>query len=471
MSDASSNPFFAGFYDVTIKKFDGSDIMSLKPQVLEVNIYQSIFSPVLKASLTLNDPIDLLTNYPITGEETITIYLRQNNDEPNGTDLFQLEFVISGITDVLVDPTNRMSSYSIDLISTEAFVNAKTRISRCYADNIEAMIKDIVSNTLKSNKDFNVFSNSMINRKLVIPNIPPFAAIEWLTKYCVSADDKQYYTFLFYETLASGRISDDETYYRPGFTYKALQRPSWRGLLDDQAKETAKLNPYFYIAERGMLNDKSAFSSLAAKGFTEDRLILNFKYNKRYTALEKILGGYFNNEYMEVSMHQKDHRLTKFNIRDDTYSPLENSPLNTPKYIDDVVSNDTRNEKSARVKYIVNNYDDLSQPSLRNRFGRSASSSIAYSQTDISIVVYTDLKHRPGDLIYVHFPEFHGFNQTIENPYLTGYYIISEIKNNIRLDGVTSTTLRINKDSYAQSVDTKSLFNPGAANIRESNGA
>jgi len=471
MSDVSSNPFFAGFYDITIKKFDGSDAMSIKPQVLEVNIYQSVFSPVLKGAITLNDPVDLLTNYPITGEETITVYLRQNNDEPNGTDLFQIEFVISAITDVLVDSTNRMSAYTIDLVSTEAYVNAKKRISRCYKDNIENMIKDIVSNTLKSNKDFNVFSNSMINRNLIIPNIPPFAAIEWLTKYCVSADDKKYYTFLFYETLASGSISDDETHYKPGFTYKALQRPSWRGLLDDQARETAKLNPYFYIADRAMLNDRNYFQSLVQRGFSEDRLILNFKYNKRYAALEKIMSGYFNNEYVEVSMHQKDHRLTKFNIRDNEFNPLETSPLNTKKYIEDVVSDDNRNEKNARVKYIVNNYDDLSQPSLRNRFGRSASSSVAYMQTDISIVVYTDLKHRPGDLIFVHFPEFHGFNQALENPYLSGYYVITEIKNNIRLDGVTSTTLRINKDSYAQSVDTKSLFNPGAGNIRESNGA
>lgn len=471
MTDTSSNPFFAGFYDVTIQKFDGTDLMSIKPQVLEVNIYQSIFSPVLKGSITLSDPVDLLTNYPITGEETVTVYFRQNGSDPGSIDQFKVEFVISSISDVLVDSTNRMSSYTIDLISSEAFVNAKTRISRCYVDNIENMIQDIVSNTLKSTKDFNVFSNSKINRNLIIPNIPPFAAIEWLTKYCVSADDKKYYTFLFYETLASGGISSDETYYKPGFTYKALQRPSWRGLLDDQAKDSARLNPYFYIADRAMLNSRDYYASLVQKGFSEDRIILNFKYNKRYTTLEKILGGYFNNEYVEVSMQQKDHRISKFNIRDDAYSPLDPSPLNTAKYIDDVVSNDTRNEKSARTKYIINNYDDLSQPSLRNRFGRSASSSLAYSQTDISLVVYTDLKHRPGDLIYVNFPEFHGFNQALENPYLSGYYIISEIKNNIRSDGVTSTTLRINKDSYAQTVDTKSLFNPGSANIRESNGA
>jgi len=61
-------------------------------------------------------------------------------------------------------------------------------------------------------------------------------------------------------------------------------------------------------------------------------------------------------------------------------------------------------------------------------------------------------------VIWVNIPEFHGFDAAFVDTKLSGYFMISEIKNIVRNDGFTYTTLRLNKDSYLTTVDHKSYF-------------
>jgi hypothetical protein len=115
-------------------------------------------------------------------------------------------------------------------------------------------------------------------------------------------------------------------------------------------------------------------------------------------------------------------------------------------------------ESSARIRYIINNYDDENQPSFRDKFGRSAMSFLAFQQVDISIAINTNLLMRPGDLIFVELPEFHGFNMNDNDKYLSGYYIVSEIKTILRQGGKSASYVRINRDSFTKNLALKHNF-------------
>ena len=89
------------------------------PQVVEFILYQSIFSPILKASLIINDFVNLLNNYPLVGEEIVEVALAQASDQPYESNSYNLKFVISAIKNVSISSNNRQLVYSIDLVSEE----------------------------------------------------------------------------------------------------------------------------------------------------------------------------------------------------------------------------------------------------------------------------------------------------------------------------------------------------------------
>ena len=107
---------------------------------------------------------------------------------------------------------------------------------------------------------------------------------------------------------------------------------------------------------------------------------------------------------------------------------------------------------------MVNNFDDSNQPSFRDKFGKSSRSFLAHQQVDLTIAISPNLLHRPGDLIWVELPEFHGFNVNKDDDYLSGIFITSEIKTVMRVGGRAQTYMRINKDSFSKNLELKHRY-------------
>jgi hypothetical protein len=134
------------------------------------------------------------------------------------------------------------------------------------------------------------------------------------------------------------------------------------------------------------------------------------------------------------------------------------SGYNTSEYISNVIKEYDEPESSPRVRYLVNNFDDSNQPSFRDKFGKSARSFLAHQQVDLTISISPNLLHRPGDLIWVELPEFHGFNTNKDDDYLSGLFVTSEIKTVMRSGGRAQTYMRINKDAFSTNLETKHRY-------------
>ena len=463
----SATPFSARILAVQMTKYNGADVMSIMPQVVEILIYQSVFSPIMRATLAVHDLVNLIGNYPISGEETIEILLDQDSDiDPHGSKRRRLKFIVSGIEKLTVGDTGRSMTYLMQLDSYEAFENAKNTISHAYKDDIESIISSVLTNYLSSNKKFTIYSDTKKTRDIIIPSLRPFAAIKWLCKFAVSADPEKYYSHVFFESMNGGNLNDTNvreggggtSEITPGFIFKSLQKPTFRGAVEADALKLSAEQKYFYLSNiEATRNSPDLYKNLTARGFQENRAILDIKYNKRFAGLEKVIGGYVENEYVEINMLQKDFKVTKTTIKD-SFNPLHAGKLNTDPYITNLLAHDERQETASRIRYEINNYDDLNQPSLRDKFGRSIRSMIAFNQIDLYINVHTDFNLCPGDLIYLNIADAQGFNTVEEDKYLSGYYIITEIKNLVRPSGETATTLRVNKDSYTNSLFENSLL-------------
>lgn len=456
------NPFNVRVSSIVMTKFNGTDKIDITPQMAEFTIYQSVFSTILKADMVMNDAIGLMNNYPLTGEEVIEVTIEQKGEEEKGTNQKEftktLQFVITAIKDIKMSDDTRKMLYVIELASIEAFYNSKVKVSHAYYDKIEEIIKQVFSTYIQTNtdivkqgfrKEITTYNETQNKFKIVVPSLKPLDAINWLSKYAVATEKDQYYTYSFYETLN-------------GFVFKALQFPTYKTATGGAAPALADNERYFYISNLELvMNNKELYELFTKEGFDVNRTVNDLKINKRYTTLEKIVNGYFKNELIEVNMLQKDHKVTKSELNNDggNLNMLENNVLNTEDYMNNVKNSKFGTESSPRIRYVINNFDNLTQPSFRDKFGSSSRSFAAYQQIDLSIAVHADLLLRVGDLMSLYIPEGHGFNANFyKDKYLSGLFLITEIKTVIRNGGASQSYIRLNKDSFSEKLEDKAAY-------------
>ena len=449
---AELNPLELKIINVWIEKFNFTDKIDLLPQFVELSIYQSIFEPTIKAEMLINDNIGLFANYPFTGEEIITFeYQQLSGFDVTKPDIKKIKFIISGVRDIAIDDRARAMMYIIDMKSLEFLQNTRKYVSHAYHDLAEDMaekvyntyISEDTKDKFEQSKPF-VKEESIKVRNLVIPNLRPFQAIQWLAKHAVAKDYENRFLYLFYEDLES-------------FNFVTIQK-----LISDaqNKKQELKDKCYKYVSDIEL-----ADSQKLAKDY-HLRLITNMVNNKRFSSIEKIAAGYYQNELFEISLLQKAYNstVTELDTNNKPKYSLEQNPLNTKEYIEYVKNKKDKTEYSNRIRYIINNYQDSddqdkTQPNFRYKFGNAARYLFALNQIDLTITVPANMQLKAGEIIYCDLPETHGFNIVETDKYISGLYIITEVKQVVSSGNKAATTLRINKDGYLTSLFEKSLYN------------
>ena len=186
-------------------------LIDLSMIMIELNIFEDLFSPVLTGTLLIADVNDLTNVLPIIGYEYLQVSFNKMGE--NSTDTYSKTFRIykkSEQTRIGLQP----EIFILHFCSEELLINESTRVSKSYANmTIDQIIYDIGSSFLKiGNKRFpkgNVQLTSGIH-ELIVPNWKPFQAINWLCQRAISPVNRGA-TFLFYETQKGFYFSDLQT--------------------------------------------------------------------------------------------------------------------------------------------------------------------------------------------------------------------------------------------------------------------
>lgn len=479
---SSKNPFNIRYSSITITKFNGAESLNIIPQVMELTIHQSIFSPVIKASLAIQDYIGLMNNFPLTGEEIVKVVIEQDGGDPNSPSIcsyIELNFVITSINSISFDDKARRMGYIMELASVETLVNAMTRVSHAYNTNVEDMVKQIYEEYLKPptipnvslpQKQLKLFNLTTKVRQLVIPNKKPLEAVAWLGKYAIADSVSAFPTYAFFEKL------DPNSPGGSTFVFKPIEYTTFRENTLSNAYLYSALENYKYVSNYELLlgeEDSELNAALKKEGSDISRIVSDLKINRRYTTLDKILSGYFENEYFEVSMLLNDHydEYNQLEARPNPNNRGGNGPqiglgtgrFNTPNYIDYIKDYKKDRETSPHVNYVINNFDYDNQPDIKYRYGHALRSYHALRQVDMSLAIFPNLYNGVGDIISITMPEMHGFNEQKTDEFLSGAFLVTEIKTIIRAGGVCQSYIRVNKDSFNEDVDREMLYNPEGA--------
>lgn len=464
-------PFVAKIESIRLINFQADAVIDLMPQMREFTIYESVFSPLLKAELVINDEIGLFVNFPLTGEEFISISYRPSsngNESDSKASFFHSSFVISAVKDIRPSNNARSYVYVLHLVSRPAYENSKTKVSHAYHGKVSSIAKELfrdyieqpahrlnltrrLSSTVDFRKENFIFEDieeSLDARTIVVPRLRPVDSILWLARRAVSSKFEKNYVYSFWQTVS-------------GFHFKTIQS-IWTD--DPTAKKTAKDNPFFFISNIELTKKET----IKIEGIEVDprKSVTNLHVNKRYSTLDKITEGYFQNDLFEINLYQNAYKDTRTTLQDEN-TTIEDHPLNTTEYMTSAYAdndqflgaNVTPNiEVSNNVKYVFNNHPDFAPGDElfhhRDKYGKALRSQTAFSNIDFTITVEGDTNIEAGKIIYLIVPEMHGFNQIKSDALVTGYYLVTDVKHIFSVGEKHTTAMTINKDSYAADLDS-----------------
>lgn len=453
--------------EVWLIDFEGNRRIDIFPQVFEINLYESLFSTLKKASITIYDSIGLFNNFPLIGEEFIGIKMRTGDVET------RYAFVIDSVTNIKPADDARSMLFTLRLTSIPALVDAILNVQRAYhgptSKIVPEFFREFIDEPLKNLSNysgglkfaFDVFSNDKVysidesnieesigdnEGTIVIPSMKPLAALEFLARRSVPKLPEEKYNYMFWQ-------SDD------GFHFETLQRLMTR----------EKKRDFFYYSNNRIMKDSE-----------KNNAITNLVINSRIKTLSKIADGYFQNAYFEINLFKNDFDITDTEMKDyKSYigkggdddrraGPTSNNRTNTSAFEELAkfkVATYQGSSSSAiagtlegknRVRYRFNNrfsQDTVTPLSSANEiWGNNARTNAALSQIDMHITVAGDTNLYAGDIIYCSFPKFEGFNSgegNKEDELISGRYIITDVKHLfLTAGGQHTTVLRINKDAF-----------------------
>jgi len=162
----------------------------------ELNIFDSILSPVMTGAVVIIDSIGLSAKLLFDGSEVLLINIGKDTDSES----FRLKKAFR-----IYRQTNRATieqnseTYTLEFVSDEFIFSEQQKINQSYKTTYSETAKKILVNYLKTpeQKLRGVFQATTGIRDIVIPNLRPLEAIEWCAKR--SIDQKRSPNYVFFE--------------------------------------------------------------------------------------------------------------------------------------------------------------------------------------------------------------------------------------------------------------------------------
>ena len=176
---------------VIVSKYGKIDISSMFE---EINIYDSVFSTCVTGNIIITDAIGLSDMLLFDGTEILLV------DIDKGGDFFPLKRSFR-----IYKQSNRKDinmtgeTYVLHFSSEELIFSNQQKISRSYNTTYAEMAVSILNQDLQIPiEEFKgVFDSSIGVKKVIIPNLPPLEAIQWIAKRAIDKNNSP--TFLFFQ--------------------------------------------------------------------------------------------------------------------------------------------------------------------------------------------------------------------------------------------------------------------------------
>jgi hypothetical protein len=162
----------------------------------EINIFDSLFMPVMSGKILIRDSIGLSGKLLFDGSESLLMEIVK--DPNSDIAVFRRSFRIYKQSERTNLNLNN-EAYILSFVSDELMYSDQQRINQSYENTYTEIIKRIMVDYLKlpQNQLGGTYDETVGIRKFVVPNLRPLEAIEWCAKR--SVDENNSPNFLFYQ--------------------------------------------------------------------------------------------------------------------------------------------------------------------------------------------------------------------------------------------------------------------------------
>ena len=270
---------------LTLYLNDGTTF-NLFPSLIELNIYEDLFSPTMTGHCMINDASGFIETLNITAFDFIEISFNKiNQDDP---ETFTRVFRVYKIGDRF-QHSRQLEQYPIYFCSEELMLNEQIKVAQAFQNQrVDQIIYNILFNsspglgvpldkigTIEETKNLYNF---------IVPNLKPFEAINWLSTYAQPAGiEAQSADMLFFQD-------------KYGYNFRSLQ-----SIMKDDLYATYNYSPQ-NVKGSSLNYDFNA--------------MLAYKIIRSFDALKMINGGGYANKLITIDPLLRTSKSTKFSYND-----------------------------------------------------------------------------------------------------------------------------------------------------------
>lgn len=392
----------------------------------ELNIYEDIFSNVINGDVTLRDSSDIIGVLGMHGNEFLSISF-----STPGRKKYQKVFRIFKISNYTLRGTSN-AQFKIHFCSEEFLLNQQYYISKSFKEKkLSDVVKIIARNILLIPEtkltDENIEESTLLlnpaKDPLIVPNMKPFEAINWVSSFTLSKNDLSP-GFFFYETI-------------DGFKFKSLS-----SLYSANPKKEVFYSPK---------ND----DVLETTGSRSDKLD-EMEFKQIFDILDNINNGAYASELLKLDIINRSTEFESFSVNQSSFATL--NPYLPQSYAKNRLGN-SLNQASAYVRMFPKFQDNLASQWLLIRAARIA----LLNNTKLHVDLPGDNILSVGDVVMVNIPKNDG--QTNPNNIgvdliKSGRYLITGLRHQL-LDNKYFCHAQLCKDSVNTNLNYIPPFNSG----------
>jgi len=394
------------------------DTINVKKIMLELNLYEDIYSPIMTGDVTLGDAADIVSSFKLHGNEYILIDVDKPSLDKPIRRTFRI-YKISNRTFV----TNALQNYTLHFCSEELILSTQTVLSKSFKGlRIDQMVKNILTNTLKVNpkkmKD-GIFTETTGQFDIIVPRMQPLEAIQWLSPRAYK--DKQN-LFFFYEN-------------RDGFNFTSLEN-----LISKPAYDTYSRSVKISTE---VPENQNSFNFIS---IVED-----------FDIIKAMRNGSFSSTLMVLDLVTRKLGTYNYNATQIPKASLLNKQIPTND-LKNRLGNSLYTSKENMFKFITSkDSDPTSNPAdIKNWLPQTATRLGLLNTFKVVISIPGDIMVKAGAVVNLIIPRMLvQDDKTINDPMRTGKYFVSSVHHQFTQD-IAATVLELLSDSVGADL-------PGAA--------
>lgn len=416
--------------DSILMKGFSNVILNITPQLISLEINESIFEHYITGMVTISDSEDLSNFFPLIGMETMEIEFHTPSLSDNDSRFAykKMFFVYKASNKIKVNERN--AYYQLYIISYDALLDKMSRISKTFKGEGMAIIEEITKDYLSG--DVEVAGDKTSNNLVFISNYwHPSKCIDYICSNSVSEQSNSS-SYLFFED-------------RNGYVFATLpsifERPYIQEFnLDNYAIQT---NP----------NENSP----AVRDITADyKSIVDIKIESEYNYFDRVKNGYYGGELITYDMNTQQyiHKREGYDWEKQSHLNLGKPiPTNLPVSSSSYIVYKPYNTQPFTTDEVpqVNGIDDTN---IKYKLARQQHlAQLGTSKLTIKVHGRTD--YTVGQIVLVTIPKDKQILKSDEVNFdvlNSGRYIIASIQHVVN-HNYHACYMNLMKDSYIASID------------------